>query len=122
MLELAGADRVITVDLHASQVQGFVRYPIDNLYAMPLMYDYIKDNIGRGHCDDLVIVSPDAGGAKRAETLSKKLGADLAIFSKKREKANEVSCPALMHPSPTASCSASPIALLATTCPAVASI
>ena len=91
MLELAGADRVITVDLHASQIQGFVSYPIDNLYAMPLMYDHIRENIGGGHSDDIVIVSPDAGGAKRAETLAKKLGADLAIFSKKREKANEVS-------------------------------
>lgn len=92
MLELAGADRVITVDLHASQLQGFVSYPIDNLYAMPLLQDQIRDKVSEsGEGDDVVIVSPDAGGAKRAESLSKKLGADLAIFSKKREKANEVS-------------------------------
>jgi ribose-phosphate pyrophosphokinase len=92
MLELAGADRVITVDLHASQLQGFVSYPIDNLYAMPLLQDQIREKVSEtGSGDDIVIVSPDAGGAKRAESLSKKLGADLAIFSKKREKANEVS-------------------------------
>lgn len=92
MLELAGADRVITVDLHASQLQGFVSYPIDNLYAMPLLQDHIRAKVSEtGTGDDIVIVSPDAGGAKRAESLSKKLGADLAIFSKKREKANEVS-------------------------------
>ena len=92
MLELAGADRVITVDLHASQLQGFVSYPIDNLYAMPLLQDQVSAKVSdSGTGDDIVIVSPDAGGAKRAESLSKKLGADLAIFSKKREKANEVS-------------------------------
>lgn len=92
MLELAGADRVITVDLHASQIQGFVDYPIDNLYATPLLRDHIKSQIaGTQDASDVCIVSPDAGGAKRAEHLSKQLGADLAIFSKKREKANEVS-------------------------------
>lgn len=92
MLELAGADRVITIDLHASQLQGFVSYPIDNLYAMPLLQDRIKNKLSAsGNGDDIVIVSPDAGGAKRAESLSKQLGADLAIFSKKRERANEVS-------------------------------
>ena len=92
MLELAGADRVITIDLHASQLQGFVSYPIDNLYAMPLLHDHIRSKVSdSGDAEDIVIVSPDAGGAKRAESLSKKLGADLAIFSKKREKANEVS-------------------------------
>lgn len=91
MLRLAGADRVITVDLHASQIQGFVNYPIDNLYAMPLLRDTIKSKLSdKGDGSDLVIVSPDAGGAKRAEHLAKKLNADLAIFSKKREKANEV--------------------------------
>lgn len=92
MIELAGADRVITVDLHASQIQGFVSYPIDNLYAMPLLHDHIRNQLSTtGDGSDVCIVSPDAGGAKRAETLAKKLGADLAIFSKKREKANEVS-------------------------------
>eukprot|EP01051_Picozoa_sp_SAG22_P002888 SAG22_NODE_134_length_18372_cov_33.054944_8_plen_443_part_00 len=92
MLQLAGADRVITVDLHASQIQGFANYPIDNLYGMPLISKWVEmEIIGEtGSPDDLVIVSPDAGGAKRADKLAKKLGSAIAIFSKNREKANEV--------------------------------
>ena len=68
MLQMAGVDRSITVDLHASQVQGFATFPIDNLYALPLVASYIKATIGKDVSpDDLVAVSPDAGGAKRAD-------------------------------------------------------
>jgi len=88
MLQLAGADRVITIDLHASQIQGFVAYPIDNLYATPLITSYIRrEMVSKG---DICIVSPDAGGAKRAEGLADTLGCDIAIFSKKRKVAGVV--------------------------------
>lgn len=90
MIGLAGADRVITVDLHASQIQGMANYPIDNLYALQLFEDHVKANMEIPF-DELVVVSPDAGGAKRAEALCGHINADLAIFSKKRERANEVS-------------------------------
>lgn len=92
MLEVAGANRVITVDLHASQIQGFVTYPFDNLYAMPLLESYIMDNIiAKSNIEDIVVVSPDAGAAKRAQYLATALGdVPLAIFSKQRIRPNEV--------------------------------
>ncbi|ORX38409.1 phosphoribosyltransferase-like protein [Kockovaella imperatae] len=89
MLREAGCDHVITMDLHASQIQGFFDVPVDNLYAEPLMVDYI-----RNHFDDVrdvVIVSPDAGGAKRATNIADKLNVDFALFHKERKRANEVS-------------------------------
>jgi len=88
MLHVAGADRAITVDLHASQIQGFVTYPIDNLYAMPLIVEELKSHID---ATNIVVVSPDAGGAKRAQYLASALGeVPLAIFSKQRIRPNEV--------------------------------
>eukprot|EP01027_Heterolobosea_sp_BB2_P008621 GEZU01012790.1.p1 GENE.GEZU01012790.1~~GEZU01012790.1.p1 ORF type:complete len:247 (+),score=41.00 GEZU01012790.1:571-1311(+) len=92
LIETAGVDRVITLDLHASQIQGFFDIPVDNLFAERLIVDYIKKNIvGREDNNGIVIVSPDAGGVKRAKTISDKLDVDLAIIHKERKKCNEVS-------------------------------
>ncbi len=81
----AGADRVLTMDLHAGQIQGFFDIPTDNLFAEPVLSQNIQDN--GGGSDDLVIVSPDVGGVVRARGLAKRLGADLAIIDKRRERA-----------------------------------
>jgi ribose-phosphate pyrophosphokinase len=88
MLTVAGADHVITMDLHASQIQGFFNIPVDNLYAEPCVVRYIRENIP---CDNAIIVSPDAGGAKRAASLADKLDLKLALFHKERQVANKVS-------------------------------
>ncbi|CAH0042603.1 unnamed protein product [Clonostachys rhizophaga] len=89
MLEVAGCDHVITMDLHASQIQGFFNIPVDKkLYAERAMIDYIEREFTT---TDLVIVSPDAGGAKRAAAIADKLGVDLAIIHKERKVANKVS-------------------------------
>jgi len=88
MLQNSGCDHVITMDLHASQIQGFFDVPVDNLYAEPSVLHYIRQNY---HIKDIVIVSPDAGGAKRATSIADRLGVDFAIFHKERKKANEVS-------------------------------
>jgi ribose-phosphate pyrophosphokinase len=82
----AGASRVLTVDLHAGQIQGFFDIPTDNLYAMPVIVKDIKDYLGQ---DNLMVVSPDVGGVVRARALAKRLGADLAIVDKRRERAGE---------------------------------
>src|SRR4051812_27691582 len=85
LLTTAGADRVLTVDLHAGQIQGFFDIPVDHLYAMPVMIDHMRQaHLGK----DTVIVSPDAGGVERARAYSKRLNATLAIIDKRREKAN----------------------------------
>lgn len=81
----AGADRVLTMDLHAGQIQGFFDIPTDNLFAEPVLTDHIKDQNGK--TDELVIVSPDVGGVVRARGLAKRLNADLAIIDKRRERA-----------------------------------
>jgi ribose-phosphate pyrophosphokinase len=83
----AGASRVLTVDLHAGQIQGFFDIPTDNLYAMTVMVKDIKDALGAG--DHLMVVSPDVGGVVRARALAKRIGADLAIVDKRRERAGE---------------------------------
>jgi ribose-phosphate pyrophosphokinase len=88
MLQRSGCDHVITMDLHASQIQGFFDVPVDNLYAEPSVILYIRTNF---NLDDIVIVSPDAGGAKRATSMADRLGVDFALFHKERKKANEVS-------------------------------
>jgi len=80
----AGADRVLTMDLHAGQIQGFFDIPTDNLYAAPVLVKDIEDKLNG---DDLVIVSPDVGGVLRARGLAKRLNADLAIIDKRRERA-----------------------------------
>lgn len=93
MIEVAGGNRVITIDLHASQIQGFVNYPLDNLYAMPLLEHFLEDHFAASKVpqEDIVVVSPDAGAAKRAQYLATALGdVPLAIFSKQRIRPNEV--------------------------------
>lgn len=85
MLDTAGADRVLTVDLHADQIQGFFDIPVDNVYASPLLLG----DVWRQKYEDLIVVSPDVGGVVRARALAKRLGdADLAIIDKRRPKAN----------------------------------
>lgn len=86
MLEAAGVDRIITMDLHADQIQGFFEVPVDHLYASTLFIPYIQGLEG-----DFVMAAPDVGGAKRANSYSKKLDTGLAICHKHRKKANEVS-------------------------------
>jgi len=87
LISTAGADRVITVDLHAGQIQGFFDIPLDHIFAMPVFLEYLKDKLG----DDLVIVSPDVGGVERARAYSKRLKAGLAIVDKRRPRPNEAS-------------------------------
>jgi ribose-phosphate pyrophosphokinase len=83
----AGANRVLTVDLHAGQIQGFFDIPTDNLYAAPVIVEDIQQYLGAG--ENLMVVSPDVGGVVRARSLAKRLGADLAIVDKRRERAGE---------------------------------
>ena len=85
LITVAGANRVLTVDLHAGQIQGFFNIPVDHLYASPVILDYIK----KSNIKDIVIVSPDAGGVERARAFAKRLSASLAIIDKRRERANE---------------------------------
>lgn len=82
----AGADRVLTMDLHAGQIQGFFDIPTDNLFAEPVLTSHIAEAMN-GETSELVIVSPDVGGVVRARGLAKRLNADLAIIDKRREKA-----------------------------------
>ena len=84
MFSTAGADRVLTVDLHADQIQGFFDVPVDNIYGSPVLTDDIQDQ----RFENLMIVSPDIGGVVRARAVAKSLGVDLAIIDKRREKAN----------------------------------
>jgi ribose-phosphate pyrophosphokinase len=84
LITTAGADRVLTMDLHAGQIQGFFNIPVDHLYALPVLLDYINK---RG-VEDLVVVSPDAGGVERARAFAKRLQAGLAIIDKRREGPN----------------------------------
>ncbi len=86
MIESSGIDRVLTVDLHADQIQGFFDIPIDNIYAQPVL---IKDIIAKNY-DNIIVVSPDSGGVIRARAVAKKLHADLAIIDKRRPKPNMV--------------------------------
>lgn len=88
MLSTAGADHIITMDLHASQIQGFFDIPVDNLYAEPAVLKWIKENISEWR--NSIIVSPDAGGAKRVTSIADKLNVDFALIHKERKKANEV--------------------------------
>jgi ribose-phosphate pyrophosphokinase len=84
LLETAGADRVMALDLHAAQIQGFFDKPVDHLFFRPVMIDYFKPQNTR----DLMVVSPDAGGVERARSVAKRLNAKLAIIDKRREEAN----------------------------------
>ena len=85
MLTNVGVDRVLTVDLHADQIQGFFDIPVDNVYGSPVLLDDINDQ----NYDDVVVVSPDIGGVVRARAVAKQLDTDLAIIDKRRERANE---------------------------------
>jgi ribose-phosphate pyrophosphokinase len=85
LLTAAGTDRILAMDLHAGQIQGFFDIPVDHLYAMPVLIEYLKDlNI-----PNLTLVSPDAGGVERARAFAKRLDADLAIIDKRRTGPNE---------------------------------
>jgi len=86
LIVAAGAHRVLTMDLHAQQIQGFFDIPVDHLYAAPVMYEYLKSK----QIKDLVVVSPDAGGIKMAHAYSQVLGSNLAIVAKRRKSATEV--------------------------------
>ena len=87
LLSTAGVDRIITMDLHADQIQGFFDLPVDHLYASTIFIPYLKSL----NLDNLVIASPDVGGSKRANSYAKHLGVPLVLCHKSREKANEVS-------------------------------
>ena len=84
LITAAGADRVLTLDLHAAQIQGFFDIPVDNLYAAPVLVKDIRENHAR---QDLVIVSPDVGGVVRARDIARRVDVDLAIIDKRRERA-----------------------------------
>jgi len=85
LLTVAGANRILTMDLHAGPIQGFFDIPVDHLYAMPILLDYIK----KQQVSDMVIVSPDAGGVERARAFAKRLNSSLAIIDKRRESPNQ---------------------------------
>ena len=89
MLVESGIERVLTMDLHAAQIQGFFDIPVDNLYASPIFALDIKTNF-KGQMDDLMVVSPDVGGVARARELAKRINSPLSIVDKRREKAGEV--------------------------------
>jgi ribose-phosphate pyrophosphokinase len=89
LIETSGVDRVLTLDLHAAQIQGFFDIPVDNLYASPVFALDIEHHF-KGSMDDLMIVSPDVGGVARARELAKRINAPLSIVDKRREKAGEV--------------------------------
>ncbi len=84
LLTAAGVSRILTMDLHAGQIQGYFNIPVDHLYAAPVMLDYIRANWG----NDIVFVSPDAGGVERARAFAKRLNATLAIIDKRRAAPN----------------------------------
>ena len=92
LLTVAGATRIITMDLHAGQIQGFFNIPVDNLFAAPVLIDYMRGNFN----SDLVIISPDAGGVERARAFAKRLNAELAIIDKRRDAPNEAKAMAVI--------------------------
>lgn len=92
MITMAGATRIITLDLHAAQIQGFFNIPVDNLFAAPVLLEHMRYNFR----DDIVMVSPDAGGVERARAFAKRLGAELAIVDKRRSAPNEAKAMAVI--------------------------
>jgi ribose-phosphate pyrophosphokinase len=92
ILTVAGATRIITMDLHAGQIQGFFNIPVDNLFAAPVIIDYIRKKFN----NDIVIVSPDAGGVERARAFAKRLNAGLAIIDKRRDAPNQAKAMAVI--------------------------
>jgi len=89
LITVAGVERILTLDLHAAQIQGFFDMPVDNLYASPIFSLDIRHNF-KGRMDDLMVVSPDVGGVSRARELAKRINAPFAVVDKRREKAGEV--------------------------------
>ena len=92
MLTTAGANRIITMDLHAGQIQGFFNIPVDNLFAAPVIIDYMRNQITH----DTIIVSPDAGGVERARAFAKRLDCGLAIIDKRRDAPNKAKAMAVI--------------------------
>ncbi len=92
LLTVAGVHRVITMDLHAGQIQGFFNIPVDNLFSAPVLLEFMKNNFS----GDLVIVSPDAGGAERARAFAKRLNAGLAVVDKRRDEPNKAKAMAVI--------------------------
>jgi ribose-phosphate pyrophosphokinase len=92
MVTIAGANRVITMDLHAGQIQGFFGIPVDNIFAAPLLIEHIRSRLN----NNLAIVSPDAGGVERARAFAKRLNADLAIIDKRRSAPNQANAMAVI--------------------------
>ena len=90
MIAQSGIERVLTMDLHATQIQGFFDIPVDNLYASPIFLAWTFRHQFTDDLDNLMIVSPDVGGVARARELAKRLGAPLSIVDKRREKAGEI--------------------------------
>ena len=88
LITAAGADRVLTMDLHAAQIQGFFDIPVDNMLGNPIFVDYYAKKFG-DRCDDMVVVSPDVGSVARARAFAQKLHMQLAIVDKRRQKANQ---------------------------------
>lgn len=88
LITAAGADRVLTMDLHAAQIQGFFDIPVDNLFGAPLFAKHYIDVYGKGN-EDIMVVSPDVGSTARARSFAMKLGCNMAIVDKRREKANQ---------------------------------
>ena len=84
LLEVAGANRILALDLHAAQIQGFFNVPVDHLFSSPVMIDYFRPL----NLQSLMVVSPDAGGTERARAFAKRLNAPLAVVDKRREEAN----------------------------------
>src|SRR5438445_5963560 len=87
LITKAGASRMLTLDLHSGQIQGFFDIPVDNVYATPVLLEYLRGRIGRR---DVTVISPDAGGVERARAFAKRLDANLAIIDKRRARPNEV--------------------------------
>ena len=87
-LQVAGMNRLVTIDLHAAQIQGFFNVPVDNLYAAPVLLEYLRE-VKKNIEGELVVVSPDAGGVERARAFAKRLDAGLAIIDKRRDKPNQ---------------------------------
>ena len=94
LITAAGADRALTMDLHAGQIQGFFNIPVDHLFAAPVLLQYFQQRLAEHAWQDLVVVAPDAGGVERARAFAKRLGTSLAIMDKRRTGANEAK---IMH-------------------------
>jgi ribose-phosphate pyrophosphokinase len=92
LITAAGAQRIITMDLHASQIQGFFNIPVDNLFAAPVLLNYMRSTF----LNDIVVISPDAGGVERARAFAKRLNAGLAIVDKRRSAPNEAKAMAVI--------------------------